>query len=302
MIKTNAKKGFPWLTLLGTFFALIIFVTASGMIYIVYPHSSRLLSLFLGFNRAGNSPSTPQFNDSTAPTPFQPAPNEKALVVVPTLTVQPDPLPTQMPIPTSTQQPTTASNSSTEDLPTSAYIQGVYGSPQLYTLDCEAQAAVDWAQFFGVTINELEFIDRMPHSDDPTQGFVGNINGAMGHLPPNDYGVYAGPVAELLRGYGLNALAVNGWDIQAIKREIAAGRPVIVWIVNLPFAIETSQYTASNGNTTTVARFEHTWIITGYNSQTFTVIDSEWTYNVMTSTFIERWNALGNQAIILNSD
>ena len=300
MMKTDSKKGFSWLTLLGTFFALIIFITTSGMIFIVYPQSNRLLSLFLGINKEETSLSIPQFSGSTTPTPFQPAPTEEALIVVPTVTTQPDPLPTKMPTPT--QQSTPASDSSVENLPASAYIKGIYGSPQIYTLDCEAQAAVDWARFFGVPISELEFIDRMPHSDDPTQGFVGNINGAMGRLPPDDYGVYAGPVAELLREYGLNAFAVSGWDIQAIKKEIAAGRPVIAWIVNLPFAIETSQYTASNGNTITAARFEHTWIITGYNAYTFTVIDSEWTYNVKTSTFIERWNALGNQAIILNSD
>jgi len=124
----------------------------------------------------------------------------------------------------------------------------------------------------------------------------------MGRLPPDDYGVHAGPVAELLRDYGLNAHAVSGWDIQAIKKEIAEGRPVIVWTVNLPYAVETSQYTASNGNTTVVVRYEHTWIITGYNAYTFTVIDSEWTYNVKTSTLIERWGALGNQAIILAPD
>ena len=300
MMKTNIKKGFSWLTLLGTFFALIIFITASGMVFIVYPQSNRLLSLFLGINKEETSLSNPQFGNSNAPTPFQPAPTEKAPIVVPTLTAQPDSLPKEMPTPT--QQPTPASESSADNLPTSAYIKGVYGSHQLYTLDCEAQAAVDWARFFGVPISNLQFIDRLPHSDDPTQGFVGNINGTMGQLPPNDYGIYAGPVAEILREYGLNALAVSGWDIQAIKTEIAAGRPVIAWIVNLPFAVETSQYTASNGNTTTVARFEHTWIITGYNAYTFTVIDSEWTYNVKTSTFIERWNALGNQAIILNSD
>ncbi len=300
MMKTNIKKGFSWLTLVGTFFALIIFITATGMVFIVYPQSNRLLSLFLGINKEKTSLSNPQFSDSNAPTPFQPVPTEKAPMVIPTLTAQPGPLPTEMPTPT--QQPTPASESSVDNLPTSAYIKGVYGSPQLYTLDCEAQAAVDWARFFGVPISELQFIDRLPLSDDPTQGFVGNINGAMGQLPPNDYGIYAGPVAEILREYGLNALAVSGWDIQAIKTEIAAGRPVIAWIVNLPFAVETSQYTASNGNTTTVARFEHTWIITGYNAYTFTVIDSEWTYNVKTSTFIERWNALGNQAIILNSN
>jgi len=300
MMKTIIKKGFSWLTLLGTFFALIIFITTSGMILIVYPQSNRLLSLFLGINKEETSLSIPHFSDFNTPTPFQPAPAEKAPIAVPTLTAQPDSFPTEMPTPT--QQPTPTSESSVDNLPTSAYIKGIYGSPQLYTLDCEAQAAVDWARFFGVPISELEFIDRLPHSDDPTQGFVGNINGAMGQLPPKDYGIHAGPVAELLREYGLNALAVSAWDIQAIKTEIAAGRPVIAWIVNLPFAVETSQYTASNGNTTTVARFEHTWIITGYNAYTFTVIDSEWTYNVKTSTFIERWNALGNQAIILNSD
>jgi len=300
MTKKNAKKGISWLTLLGTFFALFICITASGMIYIVYPQSSRLLRLFLGVNEKETSLSVHQFIDSNAPTPFQPVLTDETPLSSPT--AQPDPLPTEIPIPTPTQQSTPIPDTKDSSLPASASISGIFGSPQLYTLDCEAQSAVDWARFFGVSISELEFIDRMPLSDDPTQGFVGNINGAMGRLPPDDYGVHPGPVAELLRDYGLNAHAVSGWDIQAIKKEIAEGRPVIVWTVNLPYAVETSQYTASNGNTTTVARYEHTWIITGYNANTFTVIDSEWTYNVKTSTLMERWNALGNQAIILISD
>ena len=300
MTKTNANKGISWLTLFGTFFALIICVTASGMIYIVYPQSSRLLRLFFGGNVKEAFLSVPQFINSDAPTPFQPV--ATAETTLPTQTAQPDPLPTKMPIPTPTQQSTSIPESEFVSLPVSASISGIFGSPQLYTLDCEARTAVDWARFFGVSISELEFIDRMPHSDDPTQGFVGNINGAMGRLPPDDFGVHAGPVAELLRDYGLNAHAVNGWDIQSIKKEIAEGRPVIVWTVNLPYAVETSQYTASNGNTTTVVRYEHTWIITGYNAYTFTVVDSEWTYNVKTSTLVERWNALGNQAIILIPD
>ena len=298
MTKTNAKKGISWLTLLGTFFALIICVTASGMIYIVYPQSSRLLRLFFGTNEKDTSLSIPQFVDSNAPTPFQPVPTVETTLL--TQTTQPGPMHTEMPKPT--HQPTPIPEAKDESLPASASISGIFGSPQLYTLDCEAQSAVDWARFFGVSISELEFIDRIPHSDDPTQGFVGDINGAMGRLPPDDYGVHAGPVAQLLREYGLNAHAVSGWDIQAIKKEVAEGRPVIVWTVNLPFTVETSQYTSSNGNTTTVARYEHTWIITGYNAYTFTVVDSEWTYNVKTYTLIERWNALGNQAIILIPD
>ena len=299
MTENKTKKSISWPTLLGTFFALIICITASSMIYIVYPQSVQLLRLFLGFNEIEVSVPVPLFVDSNQPTPFQPLSTETPL---PSPTPMPDPLPKETPVPTRQLLPTLIPDINVEVPPVSTSISGIYGSPQLYTLDCEAQAAVDWARFFGVNISEWEFIDRLPLSDDPTQGFVGNINGAMGHLPPDDYGVHAAPVAALLREYGLNAKAVSGWNLDDIKMEIAAGRPVIVWTVNLPFAVETSQYTASNGNTTTVARYEHTWIITGYNAHIFTVVDSEWTYNVKYSTLIERWNALGNQGIILIPD
>ena len=172
----------------------------------------------------------------------------------------------------------------------------------LYTLDCESQSAVDFARFFGVTIDERDFINRLPYSDDPEEGFVGAINGPMGQLPPSDYGIHAKPIAKLLREYGVNAKAVRGWDLDKIRYEIASGRPVIAWIVNLPFEIDSQEYTASNGNTTRVARFEHTWIITGYNMNVFTVVDSEWTYNVKISTFQQRWEALGNQAIVYRGE
>ena len=278
-------------------FAILVCLSATGMVFLVYPQSSRFLRLFISLGRQDH---TDRFSSaemySDQPTPFLPLPTN-----VPTLTptLPPSPTPTATPEPSPTILPNPEPNSYTDTPPASAYISGVYGSPQLYTLDCESQAAVDWARFFGVTIKEHKFIDRLPVSDDPEKGFVGNINGEMGQIPPRDYGVYPGPVAKLLREYGLNASAVKDWDLQSLKQEIAAGRPVIVWIVNLPFAVNPSDYTASNGNTTIVAPFQHTWIVTGYNSGSFTIVDSEWTYNVLTQTFIERWNALGKRAIIL---
>lgn len=301
MVKNKSSKKISWAALFGTLFALIICLTASGMIYIVYPQTDRLRKFLFNPNSNNHSSIIIQSNHTNIPTPFQPAPTE---AILPEPTQTPEIIPTEPspPPPTPTLQPTQMPVVEVDALPASAYINGIYGSPQLYTLDCEAQAAIDWARYFGVQISELEFIERIPKSDDPTKGFVGDVNGAMGQLPPDDYGVYPGPIASLLREYGINATAVEGWDVQSIKQEIAAGRPVIVWIVNLPFAIETSTYTALNGNTSIVARFEHTWIITGYNASTFTVIDSEWTYNVKTATLIDRWGALGNQAIILSTE
>jgi len=290
---TSQSRGSIWLAIIGTLFAILVCISVTGMIVLVYPQSSLLIEYIISAPEEEVTPSRESVLNE--PTPFLPfpteSPTETPVMTPPTAIAPAEQAPIAKPEPVP-EKPDGAP-------PSSAYINGIYGSPQLYTLDCESQAAMDWARFFGVRINELEFIDRLPISDDPELGFVGNINGPMGQVPPGDYGVYPGPVASLLREYGLNTAAVKNWDVNALKHEIAAGRPVIVWIVNLPFKVSPREYTASNGNTTIVAPFQHTWIVTGYNSASFTVVDSEWTYNVLTETFIERWGALENRALIM---
>jgi uncharacterized protein YvpB len=225
------------------------------------------------------------------PTPFLPIATENAQLTF----TDPNLSATSIILPTSTSIPTPTEVS----IPASHYIDDVYGMAQMTTLDCEMRSAVDWARAFGIIIDETEFISKLPYSDDPEMGFVGEIDGEMGQLPPDGYGVYPPPIASILRDYGLNAQSVKNMTYENIQREIANDRPVIVWIVNLPFEIDQSIYTASNGNTVPVARFEHTWIVTGYNLSTVTVVDSEWTYNVVLETFLERWAVLENRAIIL---
>jgi uncharacterized protein YvpB len=218
-------------------------------------------------------------------TPFQP---------LPTATLTPTPTPTPTPIPTPTSMPTPT------PIPSGKLISGVYGNPQMYSLDCEARSAVDWATFFGFHISESDFLNRMPKSDDPENGFVGNVNGYLGQFPPKSYGVHARPVAAVLREYGVNAQSFKGFTWADLKKEILAGRPVITWIVNYPYDIEIRAYTAtSNGNTTTVARYEHTWIISGYDSWSVTVVDSQWTYRRNINEFLTRWSALGNMVVVL---
>ena len=72
-------------------------------------------------------------------------------------------------------------------------------------LSCEASAATDWAAYFGKKIDEYEFQNRLPQSDNPNKGFVGNVFGTWGQVPPAPYGVHADPVATLLQDYGLDA-------------------------------------------------------------------------------------------------
>lgn len=184
--------------------------------------------------------------------------------------------------------------------PESAYVIGVVGNAQSYTLSCESRSAVDWAAFWGVSIDESEFQSALPSSDNPDSGFVGYPNDPWGYIPPRSYGVYAEPVADLLRQYGVRARPRRGLKWHDLKAEIAAGRPVIVWIIGQMWSGVPVSYTASDGNTTTVARFEHTIILVGYDSSVVHVVDaySGWTQTYTLEAFLESWSVLGNMAIL----
>jgi LysM repeat protein/uncharacterized protein YvpB len=186
-----------------------------------------------------------------------------------------------------------------DDLPEAAYVSGLYGHAQGFMLSCESRSAVDWAAYWGVHIGEAEFLMSLPRSDNPDAGFVGNANDAWGNVPPRSYGVHADPVAELLQAYGLQADAQRGLEWDDLRAEIAAGRPVIVWVIGQMWPGSPISYTASDGHTTTVASFEHTMILIGYDASTVTVVDaySGWTQTYPLDSFLTSWSTLDNMTV-----
>ncbi len=192
------------------------------------------------------------------------------------------------------------------ELPRSAYVSGVTTVPQAMPLDCESRVAVDWARFYGRSIGEYSFFNNLPHSDDPDTGFVGNVWGAWGQIPPNDYGVHAEPVAALLRQYGVNAYAHHNLSFDDLKAEIAAGHPVYVWIVGSTVDVYGSglsfpaYYLANNGHHSLVTPYEHVVIVVGYNEDTDTVtIKNEGqTYYRSFEKFLRSWSMMGNMAVL----
>ena len=206
---------------------------------------------------------------------------------------------TPSPLPSPTSQPTfPPSPIPTAQLPATAKIEGIRGYPQTLNLSCESRSAADWAAYFGVSINELEFLSQLPQSDDPNKGFVGNPNGPGGLIPPNPYGVHAAPVAALLRAYGLPAEDVFGMSIDQIKSEIAAGHPVIVWVIFGTVPGYALRYTTQTGEVINVAPNEHTAIIVGYDPQGVTLLDGAAIYWRPWDTFLQSFMVLGNMAII----
>ena len=191
-----------------------------------------------------------------------------------------------------------------DPLPDSAIIPGVTGQRQSLPLDCESRSAIDWANYFGVSISELDFFYNLPEADNPDLGFVGSVYGQWGQIPPNPYGVHAEPVADLLRAYGLNAYAHRPFTWDQLRAEIAQGRPVIAWIVgsydgNYDYVVNgiPEYYIPTEGYPMVVAPFEHTVIITGYTPEKVYYLNGANIYQKDIKQFLESWSALGNMVI-----
>jgi subtilisin-like proprotein convertase family protein/uncharacterized protein YvpB len=188
-------------------------------------------------------------------------------------------------------------------LPSESYINGMSGQDQQFELDCESRSAVDWAKHFGFNIGEIDFLNHLPHSDDPEVGFVGDPDGTWGNIPPSDYGVHAPPVATQLRDYGLTANSFHSLKWDDLRAEIASGNPVIVWIIggaNYSLVNGTPHYytAASTGDTTIVAPWEHTVILVGYTTNSVNVLNGSRLLSFPLTQFLDSWSVLDFMAVL----
>jgi len=184
-------------------------------------------------------------------------------------------------------------------LPKQAYIHGVSGKPQSYSLSCESRSATDVLAFYGIRLRESLFVSSLPRSDNPEEGFVGDVNGDWGFTPPRPYGVHAAPIAELVTRFGLEAEARSNMTFRELKEEIAAGRPVIVWVIGHVWKGSSRTYTTDRGEQVLVAPFEHTMLAVGYTEEVIFLIDAGDAQTITPSIkdFKESWAVLGNMAV-----
>jgi uncharacterized protein YvpB len=226
------------------------------------------------------SPPIPATSTALPPTLTMTANPTSTITPYPTLTASPTPLPTATP-------------------PSEAAIEGIQGTHQTYELGCEANAAAQMARFFGLIINEREFQAALPLTDNPDTGFVGQVEGDWGNIPPASYGVHAEPVAAELRNFGLNAKPHRQYTVEEIHQEIAAGRPVIVWVIGGVRQGQATTYTAGDGSVITVAPYEHTVLVTGYGPDYLTILDGKEIYRRSIAQFTDSWQVLDNMAVTI---
>lgn len=224
--------------------------------------------------------------------------------LTPTATLTPSPTVTlQRPTNTATLLPTdSVTPLPTPDYPFFANIKKIEGQKMRISLDCEANSAAILAGFFGVKIDEVQLFISLPVSDNPDKGFVGDVHAEWGNLPPNGYGVYPAPVVKQLAKYGFAARDVYGFSLDDLKQEIAAGRPVIVWVTGRVEPGTPESYVSSDGESHIVARFEHTVLVIGYTPWGVTILDGDTIYARSTEQFLSSWKVLGYMAIIRSTN
>jgi uncharacterized protein YvpB len=176
------------------------------------------------------------------------------------------------------------------------------GRAQQMPLSCESRSAVDLAAFWGVSIPEREFFNKLPKTDNPHTGFVGDVYEPWGRLPPHGYGVHAEPVAELLRAYGLPAEVRYGLGLDGLRAELAAGRPVIIWATPRMANQPVDKHVTFDGQTVDVVRYEHTVIAVGYNQSAVYVVDAgngrRWVYG--NAALLGAWDKLRQMSVVLH--
>jgi uncharacterized protein YvpB len=132
---------------------------------------------------------------------------------------------------------------------------------QGHNLSCESSAASMAAHFQGVPLGEAEILAALPRHPNPQLGFRGNVDGPTGGL--EDYGVYAGPVLEVLQQRGLQARLVED-GLAGVKAALARGNPVVAWITYNCQAGSPTTMTI-DGEAVTLVNYQHAVVLTGYN-------------------------------------
>jgi LysM repeat protein/uncharacterized protein YvpB len=191
-----------------------------------------------------------------------------------------------------------------DEIPAEAEVVGVIGHPQSWTLSCESRSAADWAAYFSADLSEYDILNALPRSDNPETGFVGSPSGVWGNIPPLAYGVHPPPLAKVLRDMSVPAQEQSGFGWDRLRREIAAGKPVIIWVISQMWNGTPIEYTASDGQTTIVAYREHSMILVGYDENTVHVVDA---YSGMdeyfgVSAFLNSYAVLGERAITYSGE
>jgi uncharacterized protein YvpB len=98
-------------------------------------------------------------------------------------------------------------------------------NPELPT-GCEATATAMMLRYAGAPLTKFDVVEKMPYSDEPSQGFVGDPYSSDG------FTIYPSALMSLVRTELSSAVDLSGATLAELKGYLQAGKPVCCWIAD----------------------------------------------------------------------
>jgi uncharacterized protein YvpB len=147
---------------------------------------------------------------------------------------------------------------------------------QQRALSCEAASLHTALRLIEIDLPEVVISESEPRSEDPDEGFRGNINA---NQTLDDYGIHARGVLktmETLKAGGALPKDLRGivlHTINDVRAAIGRRQPVIVWIPLRLMAAQRVAVTFASGKTGYVVEHEHTVTLFGYSGDQYLALD-----------------------------
>lgn len=198
------------------------------------------------------------------------------------------------------------------ELPGAHQIRGaevIMQNPEL-PRGCEVTSLAMLLRYHGVNVTKMELAERITKDNTPynRQGdciYAGNPNtgfvGDMTNMQNFGFGVYHGPIYELLRYYKpSSAMDLTGCYFDALLQIIRMNRPV--WIITnvsyreLPASAFETWMTPTGA--CSITRREHSVLVTGYDEERIYFNDPlVGECSAPRNDFISAWEQMGRQAV-----
>lgn len=185
---------------------------------------------------------------------------------------------------------------------------------QSRNLSCESASACSLLRYMGYPCTDDMYVfNALPRSyDNPHRGFVGSVDSPAGSLPPgagsgqgSAYGIYVEALNEGLRAMGVRSNYTYNASLDTLRALLAQGVPVFITATHGmgAYGEQPISYvpTDGDGRAITVIRYQHSYVLVGYDTAGFWAIDP-WSGGIdyFANTRLEAdWARLGRQALWL---
>ncbi len=148
---------------------------------------------------------------------------------------------------------------------------GMPSAKEQWPLMSELAATSAATAYWGAPVSAEDLLASLDRSENPHLGFRGDPQGMFGTTV--DYGVYSGPLADALAGYGFTADAFYAdGDRSALTARIDAGLPVVVW-VTYNLEIQDRNVVESELGRYSLIAGQHAVVVYGYDEAGVKVMD-----------------------------